>query len=380
MRAWSFGRLAIGAVTLAACASLDGLSSGTAAGDGGGPSGDGGPGLPDGSTLDGSIEAAGDGSPPGTTATFIVAAGGADAQSDRAEVYVTRVAADGSLGPWMTGPSLVGGRSKAALAVRGSTLYFTGGDNAPAVGITDAVCTSTFGVETLGTWSSSSVMPSVLFRHGSFEFLGDIYLVGGSDPSIRSAVLRSTPASDGTLGPFRTELSLPSQRASAGVVRSGNHVYVVAGELPQSGGGTAPSAAGWLGALGSDGSITAWTDLAALPFTTIQPGIAATASHVYVSGGYASGSFAAVVMAPIAADGSLASWTPTSPLLVGRAGHRMVVVGAHIYAIGGVDGADVPMASVEVADLAANGTVSAFRQTTPLPAARGFMSVAVVER
>ena len=374
------GVVAVASALVVGCSlltSLDGLSGGSEVD--GGKSSEGGGGGAETGTTDG---AAGDGASDGTaaTSTFILAAGGATPDVYESDVYVSRVAADGSLGTWVTAASLPGPRSKAALAVSGSRLFLTGGD-APSVGLTDTTFTTTFGADTVSSWASTTKLPSVLFRHGSFEYLGDVYLVGGSDPSVRTAVLRATPAADGTLGSFRPELSLPTPRASAGVVRSNDHVYVIAGEEPPPGGGTTVATAGaWVGPLDSAGSVTEWRSVAPLPFTTIQPGIAATASHVYVSGGYASTSFTSVVSAPIAADGSLASWTAVSPTLIGRAGHRMVATGGHLYVVGGTDTGGVATASVEVADILADGTLGAFRQTTPLPAARAFMVVTAIDR
>jgi len=123
----------------------------------------------------------------------------------------------------------------------------------------------------------------------------------------------------------------------------------------------------------------------------------AKGSWVYTVGG-ANANVAgnAVFRAPVLANGSLGAWDAVTSQPTARAYHALVAatpstaridttVAAYVYALGGVDATGATVATVEFTQVGLDGTLSAWRSTTALPAAlhnagavvfRGFLYVA----
>jgi N-acetylneuraminic acid mutarotase len=223
-------------------------------------------------------------------------------------------------------------------------------------------------------------LPNELFRHGSFASGGRIYVVGGEDGlALRKDVLVAIPSATGGVGTWAATESLPIGRTAGVVVTNGDHVYVVSGSQAEDGGLVSTGAAIAAG-FTPDGGLTGWQGVTGLPFVTNHAAGVATGTQVFVSGGYGAPSgFQAVMVAPIDFDGTLGPWAAVSAMNIGRAGHAMVFARGHLYVIGGQEKSGLDATSVEVADLDGNGTLSAFRQTAPLPSGRAFIEAAVVE-
>jgi len=124
----------------------------------------------------------------------------------------------------------------------------------------------------------------------------------------------------------------------------------------------------------------------------------ATGSWVYTVGGADAANVAgsAVFRAQVMANGSLGTWDAVTSEPTARAYHALVAatpstaridttVAAYLYALGGVDATGATVGTVEFTQVGLDGNLSAWRSTTPLPAAlhnagavvfRGFLYVA----
>lgn len=306
--------------------------------------------------------------------TYIAVLGGApdDVPSLEKTVWISRIAADGSLEPWSTTTPLVEPRSRAGIVWTGSALALVGGlgpvvnTGTPYLGILDGASVT--------QWKPASSEPATSYaRLTAVAHAGRVYAMCGYDNGTEQSRVVSAPLLAGdTLGTWETTASTPLPCASATAVASGDHVYLVVG-----GRNTPTTSVGWVADFAASGAITGWRQLPELPGTRSAgaAAVAASDTHVYASGGYTNGVYEWVSTAAILPDGMLGSWSDVSFLPEGRAGMSLVVARGRLYAIGGtVDGVapDRVRAQVEVADILSDGTLSAWRATTPLPAPRQF--------
>ena len=318
---------------------------------------------------------------PVLTSSFLVAVGGVRDGLERADVFVAQIYSDGTLAPWSSAAPLPAPRLKVGLGVVGASIIVSGGAGDETVVKTTYVGELAGG--TVSAWTESTSLPNELFRHGSFARNGRVYVVGGEDSlTPRSDVLVAMPSTTdggGGIGAWSATQSLPAARTAAVVVASGDHLYVVSG-AEAADGGVASIGSALAADFSSDGGVSGWRATTALPFVTNHAAGVATASHVIVAGGYgAPSSFRDVMVAPIGADGALGAWSASGLLNLGRAGHAMVLAGGHLYVIGGQEKSGRDATSVELADVAPDGTISAFRETAPLPSGRAFVEAALVD-
>lgn len=113
----------------------------------------------------------------------------------------------------------------------------------------------------------------------------------------------------------------------------------------------------------------------------------ASATHLYVIGGVDNqGNYVKEVeFARIASDGSLESWQKTRPINLGRFYLSAVIVGKYIYVLGGgygpIGGDNLPTASVERAEINADGSLSHWEMISNMQLPRrGLKAVAYADR
>lgn len=321
----------------------------------------------------------------GAAESFVVVAGGAvqiDPNVLSTSVYVSKVGADGQLSPWTewTGAAaLPEARHRAALVTFGDALLFVGGYTV-ADGSRGSVYQSTF--TPLGSpWiTAPQGLPSPRGRHAAVTSGQRLYVTGGraSGGTTTASVLVASFDTNGGLGPFAEARALPSPREVHVALTQGKFLWVLTGYDTASG---AISGDGWVTELASDGSLGAFQPVPALPEgTTVNTAAgAATETHLYVVGGTGN-RFGRVFASKHRSDGSLEGWFAPSQLLTPRNGHVVVEVNGRLYAIGGQGSSSNLLSSVEVADIAADGSLSAWRETTPLPRALFTHGAAVVRR
>jgi hypothetical protein len=118
------------------------------------------------------------------------------------------------------------------------------------------------------------------------------------------------------------------------------------------------------------GAVAAW-DLAALPGGPVESAaIAATATHVYLAGGFDGAALDRVLSAPILADGAIDLFAPeTATLPMPREHAAAVIAGDRLCVIGGDDGV-APRAEIFCAAILPTGAIGAWDPTRTLPSPR----------
>ncbi|HEY8079754.1 MAG TPA: hypothetical protein VIF62_36740 [Labilithrix sp.] len=350
-----------------ACTDLGNLTGG--ADDAGAPdaSSDGGqdaPPPPPPSPVDGGSDAG--------LSTYIVVIGGIHAgQTYATDVWIARVADDGSLGAWTARPSLLESRERMGAAVVDGLLVVACGDtDGGFLRASPEVSTVPPSTWTVGT--TIAQLPNGVYRNGLLGHAGRVHLLGGSDyatTALPTAI--SAPVSSAGVGSWTASTALPEGVSSAVVLTDGPHAYVLGGDRLVDG-GLAASDTGWVGDFDASGAIGSWRSVTPLLYKTSVAAGVATGGFVYVSGGFANKTYDYVSMAPIASDGTLGAWSPAPTALHQRAGFTLVAARGHLYRIGGEDETLNLLTSVEVADIQLGGALSAWRETTALPVATEF--------
>ena len=119
---------------------------------------------------------------------------------------------------------------------------------------------------------------------------------------------------------------------------------------------------------GTNPTLQPWSSTTSLPEGRSRNGAVFNDGYLYLVGGVNDGgTIATVSYAPVNANGTVGAWTNTTPLPAARRTVRPAVWNDRLYLIGGNDGAAFQATSY-VAPLNADGTVGAWTTTTPLPA------------
>jgi hypothetical protein len=136
-------------------------------------------------------------------------------------------------------------------------------------------------------------------------------------------------------------------------------------------------------AIAGDGTLSAWSAGTALPDGMAGAGVAVSGDVVVVAGGFRMGATGATLsrsteVSVVGADGALGPWSDGPDLGEGRFHHAMIAAGDVVYVLGGLTGDNTYQTpAVERATVSADGTVSDWVETTPLPRDLSHHSVAV---
>lgn len=209
--------------------------------------------------------------------------GGHDATTVFRTVERAPIAADGSLGTFVTAGNLVAGRANAQSAVVGNFLYVIGGMELDGTPVT--------------------------------------------------TIERATIAADGTLGAFSVVSGLTLDRLNGHAIVLANQLYILAGSASTTIGGTNAIVRSTIAANGSLGAFS--TVSATLATKRNEPAIGVLRGAVILAGG-ANGSYVGTTeRATFAVDGTLASFATGSSMVTPVASLSSVVVGGFYYLLGG---------------------------------------------
>jgi hypothetical protein len=250
-------------------------------------------------------------------------------------VQYARINANGSVGNWSTTTAInVGGaqnRADAGCTVANGYVYVLGGassaSNATAQSTVYYSKINTDG--TLGSWSSTTALPSVKWLNSAVAYNGYIYSIKGDDTggSTLSDYYAKLNA-DGTVGAWTT-VSTATSAASPNAVVANGYLYVV--------GAQASSEYAKLGANGAPG---AWTSLTSLPEARLAAGVAVSNGYLYIVGGDNATTFRGTTYyGKLNSDGSVSSWNTSAQALPGATtrayfGNGLLANG-YMYVIGG---------------------------------------------
>ena len=253
---------------------------------------------------------------------------------DSSAVYTAPINADGTLGPWTTGTSLPATVYYSQAIVTSNRVYLLGG-------IVNGVHSSTVYTApinadgTLGPWTTGPSLPAAVYYSQAVVTKNRVYLLGGyvnGSTSATAAVYTAPINADGTLGTWTTGTSLPDTVYGSQAIVTQNRVYLLGGIVNSS-----PSATVYTAPINADGTLGAWTTGTSLPATVDRSQAIVTSNRVYLLGGIVNGSSSSTVYtAPINADGTLGPWTTGTSLPATVDRSQAIVTSNRVYLLGGI--------------------------------------------
>lgn len=246
-------------------------------------------------------------------ANFVYVVGGASDSANVAQSVVYRAQAQqgGGIGAWTTLTPLPAARAYHALAAATAFnapidtlsgqgyLYVIGGVDSTGATVGTVYSAKIALDGTVGPWQSATTLPAPVHSAGAVIFRGFLYVAGGADSTNRptARVFRAAISSNGTLSAWQTVPALPQPMSSFSLLNFGPYIYAVGGDS----GTVSPSAdattghelsGAWLGRINlRDGSLTnsSWTPLAAMSKGRSKHSTLAAGGFLFVTSGMYAG-------------------------------------------------------------------------------------------
>ncbi|MBI2008846.1 hypothetical protein HYS84_00355 [Candidatus Saccharibacteria bacterium] len=261
-----------------------------------------------------------------------------------------------------------------ATAAANGYIYRIGGSPDGSAGVTSVIYAKINASGSVGTWNSTSALPTTLSDQGAVAVNGYVYAVGGWNGTVVvDSVYYAKINPDGTLGSWTATSSLTAARGQPGVVAAGGYVYAVGGYNS-----TAQTTV-YYAKINADGTLGTWATTSALSVARAFGGAAVANGYVYYMGGDDAAAAASNVVQYSqinATDGTLAAWATTSTLPSAATHVPAATLNGYLYTIGGKISGN-PSSTVSYAKLNANGTTDAWaNDTNTLPAAIQFSGAA----
>lgn len=242
--------------------------------------------------------------------------------------------ANGTVGSWQSTTSLPTGVYNAMTVAHNGYIYHMGGDPTGGSSIATVYYAPLNANGTIGTWQSTTSLPTGV-RHGATAvYNGYVYVVGND--GLSNSVYYAPLNGNGTVGTWQSATNYPINSGYASAVTYNGRLYVFGG-LSSNGGPSFAESAVRYATINSNGSLGSWQTAAnSLPYTVYNAGAVVHNGYVYVVAGIGGATHDTVVYAPLLSDGTVGSWQTSSqelPTWLDNAG--TTYYNGHIYAIGG---------------------------------------------
>ena len=331
--------------------------------------------------------------------------GSMDSSYSVSTVYYASINTDGTLGSWSTGTSLPGNFGWSQAAVTKNRVYLLGGWTSAAV---PTVYTAPINADgTIGTWATGTSLPANLHWVQTFVTKNRVYVLGGwNNTNVASGVYSAPINSDGTLGAWTTDASLPANNAVSQCIVVKNKIYLLGGRDTSTTMVSTIYTASILSDIQDyspyyDGTYVlgdtainylmpgsgrpwqqqyqinttqslnniAWTSGTALPTGVANSQTVVTKNRVYLIGGSTNGSNAVstVYSAPINADGTLGTWATDTSIPGVLSNSQAVVTKNRVYLLGGTTSGSSYTSVVYTAPINADGTLGTWATGSNLP-------------
>jgi N-acetylneuraminic acid mutarotase len=259
---------------------------------------------------------------------YLYLVGGDNGTNTVSSVYYAPLNANGTVGTWQTTTALgYGATTQLSLIVSNGYMYAVGGNQGGNSGVNYVDAASINANGTLGSWSTTTTLPDVLWATSAVISNGYIYVFGGLSGSTPQKNVYYSSLTNGTVGSWKTSSFTIGDYASSGA--AGISSTVSNGTLYAFGGYSTIGGTFYKDAQSATldpvtGAITAWTAMANLPTNTAYSGAVAANSNLYVIGGSANGTSATTnvytadltasnaVIANPAGTGDISLTTPTN--------------------------------------------------------------------
>ena len=223
-------------------------------------------------------------------------------------VYSAPINADGTLGAWSAGTALPGTLSHSYAVVTENRVYLLGGSSDGANSVSTVYTATIDSSGNIGTWSAATALPGALSRTQAIVTRNRIYLLGGSSNGTNavSTVYTAPIDSSGVIGAWTTGTALPSGLRDAQSVVTKNSLYLLGGHN-----GTSAVATVYKAPINSDGTIGAWAIDTSLPAANYGGLVVANYNNIFYLGGYNSTN---VYRGTLTTNGDISSWTAVTSL------------------------------------------------------------------
>ena len=233
------------------------------------------------------------------------------------------------------------------------------------------------------TWNTNPTpLPAPTFRHCSIVHNGKIYLLGtyGGGGQESPKVYYADINSDGTVGSWHETTSLPEWREYAAAVVWNDFVYVIGGAGP-AWGGRSEQYTVYFALINPDGTIGEWGTTAQLPERISGFGAVVWNGRIYVAGGWNGyGRQDEVYFATInEADGSISNWQTTTPLPRPLNGMSALAYESTVFIIGGTYANEAQSSVYYTRFDETDGSLGEWGSTTSLPEGRTKGGCALIE-
>ena len=229
---------------------------------------------------------------------------------------------------------------------------------------------------TVGTWSTTTVLPADRV-YGQLEQVGGtLYYIGGQDDSktAQSTIYYATPASDGTISSWSTASgglgdtagAAASARSQFGATVWNNRIYVTGGYNASS---VSTNTVFISPALSSGGNISADSWTTGTSFNVARNGVTAVAyaNNLYILGGHDGVNFLSDVQyTKINSDGSINGWNFTASLPRNVSHSDGFAANGYIYLFGGRQTDILCTTNTYAAPISANTSVASGNNPTGL--------------
>ena len=267
-----------------------------------------------------------------------VTAGMSSASKYELNTQYAKINADGTLGPWQTTSSLLGTRAYHTTEVSNGYIYVMGGKQLSALATVEYARINADG--TVGAWAATAALTAARSNHSSVIYNGYVYVVAGLSAAVtnQSTVEYAPIQSNGALGAWKAGVSITTARSNTGSFEYKGNVYVVGGYN-----GTARVGDTQYAKIQPAGAVGIGTATTSIPTVRVQGkdygryghSTVVVDNYIYVIGGFTNAGTTAVSYASIATNGTIGTWTATTALPAARYYHASVVYGKYIYVIGG---------------------------------------------
>lgn len=295
-----------------------------------------------------------------TPGNVFVAGGKGASSAPTAAVSFAPLGLHGAIGAWGTAALPVPARGVGCEAARGF-LYAVGGDTAAGAGHAPSAALAHARInvdDTLGVWSTQSLLPAAVSAPCTAVFNGALYVVGGLGQTQPVASAGAFPfAAGGQLSAYVPGPDLPRGVGAAGCALDQGVLYVLGGT--STAGDEAQVYAADLG-VSATGSLGPWRTLSPLPAARTFGSAAVASGKLYLVGGESGGvALDEVLVAAIdtlGMPGMPGQWSAGTKLPSARSRAAAFTSGSFLFLVGG---ADASSAAVE--------TVLSLETTGPTP-------------
>ncbi|MDD5657853.1 MAG: hypothetical protein PHF00_11445, partial [Elusimicrobia bacterium] len=271
--------------------------------------------------------------------------GGADGILSGDQVYCAAELGGGILGEWVRKASLPEPACFHAAAAYGGFVYVLGGYHyAGGLAVSDKVYYAAFSPQgELTEWRGAPPLPEPAFFLSAAVWNARIYVTGGWNArtlskSVYSAVINS----DGSLGAWRPERSLPEGVYTHAAVSNGA-LYVLGGSVQN---GTLIQDTVYFARIEADQTLGEWERTTPLPAPLSNHTAAVYGGRIFVAGGWTGAAQTdAVHAAEIVSGQGLGAWSDQPALPRPLYMHGGAAAGGYLFIAGGSDGTS-PQASV----------------------------------